>query len=102
MSYIELTADETKQFRLRLEYSLIDKNKHIKKNLAANFESLPDKVTENLEDCKCEYSNEYSLQYSLRKTFTQLVIIPIRTKNALLMTQTLLLFLLIKNHVLLS
>ena len=63
MQYIELTADETKQFRLRLEYSLIDKNRHIKNNLAANFESLPDKVTENLEDCKCEYSNEFLHSY---------------------------------------
>ena len=52
LSYIQLISDKTAQFKLGLEYSFIDKNKHIKKNLPANFESLADKVTENLENCK--------------------------------------------------
>ena len=51
-SYIELTSEETNPFKLGLEYSFIDKNKHIKKNLTANFESLVDKITDNLENCK--------------------------------------------------
>ena len=51
-SYIELTSEETNPFKLGLEYSFFDKNKHIKKNLAANFESLVDKITDNLENCK--------------------------------------------------
>ena len=42
---------------------MIDKNKHIKKNLAANFESLADKVTENLENCKCEGFHELLRAY---------------------------------------
>ena len=52
LPYIELTSDEANQFKLGLEYSFIDKNKYIKKNLGANFESLADKVTENLGSCK--------------------------------------------------
>ena len=58
LSYIELTSDKANQFKRGLEYSLIDKNKYIKKNLAANFESLVDKVTENLESFKREDFHE--------------------------------------------
>ena len=58
LSHIELTSDEASQFKLDLEYSFIDKNKYIKKNLAANFESLADKATESLESCKCEGFHE--------------------------------------------
>ena len=58
MSYIELTSDEADQFKLGLEYNFVDKNKYIKKNLAANFESLADKVTENLKSCKREDFHE--------------------------------------------
>ena len=63
MLYIELTSDEENQFKLGLEYSFIDKNKHIKKNLAANFESLADKDTENLENCKREDFHELLRAY---------------------------------------
>ena len=45
LSYIELTSGETNQFKLGLKDRFIDKSKHIKKNLATNFESLADKVT---------------------------------------------------------
>ena len=62
-SYIELTSDQENQFKFSLEYSFIDKNKHIKKNLAANFESLADKVTESLENCKREDYHELLLAY---------------------------------------
>ena len=63
LSYIELTSDETNQFKLGLEYSFIDKNKHIKKNLHANVESLADKVTENLENGKREGFHELLRAY---------------------------------------
>ena len=56
--YIELTSEKANQFKRGLEYSFIDKNKYIKKNLAANFESLVDKVTENLESFKREDFHE--------------------------------------------
>ena len=53
MSYIELTSNEINQFKLGLEHIFIDKNKNINENLAANFEPLVDKVTDNLRNCKC-------------------------------------------------
>ena len=49
ISSIELTSDETNQFKFGLHYSFVDKNKNIKKYLAANFEPLVDKITENLD-----------------------------------------------------
>ena len=62
-SYIELISDETNQSKLGLEYSFIDKNKHIKKNLAVNFESLADKVTKSLENCKHDNIRELPREY---------------------------------------
>ena len=35
-----MTLEESKQLNLGLEYSFVDKNKNIKKFLAANFESI--------------------------------------------------------------
>ena len=58
VSYIALTFKQTNQFKLGLKYSFIDKNKHIKKKLAANFEWLADKVTNNLENGKREDFHE--------------------------------------------
>ena len=49
LSCIELATNETNQFKLGLEYSFIDKNKHLKKNLPVNFEPLVDIVSDNLE-----------------------------------------------------
>ena len=60
MSYIELTSDEANQFKLGLEYSFIEP---CCKNVAANFESLVDKVTENLENCKREDFQELLRAY---------------------------------------
>ena len=48
LSHIELTLEESKQLNLGLEYSFVDKNKNIKKFLAANFESIADRITDNL------------------------------------------------------
>ena len=63
LSYKEQTSDKANQFKLGLEYSFIDKDKHIKKNLVANFESLDDKVTESLENCKREDFHELLRAY---------------------------------------
>ena len=49
LSSIESISDETNQFKFGLHYSFVDKNKNIKKYLAANFEPLVDKITENLD-----------------------------------------------------
>ena len=63
LSYIELTSDEANLFKLGLEYSLIDKSKYIKKDIAANFELLADKITSNLENCKREDFHELLRAY---------------------------------------
>ena len=54
LSSIKLTSNEIKQFKFGLHYSFVNKNKNIKKHLAANFESLADKITENLDIRKRE------------------------------------------------
>ena len=48
LSNIELTLKESKQLNLGLEYSFVDKNTNIKKFLAANFESMADRIIDNL------------------------------------------------------
>ena len=53
-SCIELTTDETNQFKLQLEYKLFDKKNHFNANLAANNKLLPDRISENLKSCKFE------------------------------------------------
>ena len=59
LSSIELTSDETNQFKLGLPHSFADKNEDLKKQLAANFESLADKFTENLDSHKREDFHEF-------------------------------------------
>ena len=49
LSDIELTLEESKQLNLGLEYSFVDKNTDIKKFLAANFESMADRIIDNLQ-----------------------------------------------------
>ena len=46
-----------------IHYSFVDKNKNIKKHLAANFESLADKITENLDSHKREDFHEFLRAY---------------------------------------
>ena len=48
LSNIALTLEESKQLNLGLEYSFVDKNTNIKKFLAANFESVADRIIDNL------------------------------------------------------
>ena len=49
LSNIALTSEESKQLNLGLEYSFVDKNTNIKKFLAANFESVADRIIDNLQ-----------------------------------------------------
>ena len=63
LSSIELTSDEINQFKFGLHYSFVDKNKNIEKHLAANFESLADKITENLDSHKWEDFHEFLRAY---------------------------------------
>ena len=48
---------------LSLEYSFVDKNKNIKKFLAANFESIADRITDNLQSDQRENFNEFLRAY---------------------------------------
>ena len=66
-----LTEKERVQLSFSLEHSFVDKNKHIKKNLAANLEVVAEKVT-------------YSLDKEVREDFHELLIAQanILTKNA--------------------
>ena len=46
---IQLTLEESKKLNLGLEYSFVKKNKNSKKFVAANFESITDRITDNLQ-----------------------------------------------------
>ena len=63
LSNIGLTLEESKQLNLGLEYSFVDKNKNIKKFLAANFESIADRITDNLQSDKQESFREFLRAY---------------------------------------
>ena len=60
LSSTELTLEESKQLSLGLEYSFVDKNK---KFLAANFESIADKITDNLQSDQQESFHEFLRAY---------------------------------------
>ena len=62
-STIELILEESKQLNLGLEYSFVDKNKNIKKFLAANFESIADRITDNLQSDQRENFHEFLRAY---------------------------------------
>ena len=106
LSCIELAANETNQFKLGLEYSFIDKYKHLKNNLPANFELLVDIVSDNLQNWKCEDFYDLLLAYVV--IFTENIYATHNNTYKNLkhiineLTQAMLLFLAIKNHVLLS
>ena len=50
-------------FYFGLEYSFVDKNKHIKKSLAVNFESIGDRITDNLQNDQRENFHEFLCAY---------------------------------------
>ena len=54
LSSTELTPDESNQFKFGLHYTFVNKYKNIKKHLTANFQSLADKITKNLDSHKRE------------------------------------------------
>ena len=63
LSSIELTSDEINQFKCGLHCSFVDTNKNIKKHLAAYFEYLTDKITENLDSHKREDFHKFLRVY---------------------------------------
>ena len=56
LSNIGLTLEESKQLILGLEFSFFEKNKNIKNFLAANFKSLADRITDNIQSDQREHS----------------------------------------------
>ena len=63
LSSIELTSDEINQFKFGLHCSFVDESKNIKKHLPTKFESLAEKITENIGSHKREYFHEFFRAY---------------------------------------
>ena len=63
LSNTELTLEESRQLNLVLEYSFVDKTKNIEKFLAANFESIADRITDNLQSDQWENVHEFLRAY---------------------------------------
>ena len=59
-----LTKLEKEQLKLGLEHSYIDKNKHQRKFLAANFETIAQKVNEDIPHDKKEHFHEFLRAYT--------------------------------------
>ena len=64
LSETVLTHQEQQQLSFGLDHSFIDKNKHIKKVLAANLETVADKITETLTKDNRENFHEYLRAYT--------------------------------------
>ena len=81
-----------------------NKNKHIKKNLAGNFESLADKVTDNFEKCKLEDFRELLHAYVdiFTKNIYETHINAYKNWKRLINDTNIAFLLAIKNHELLS
>ena len=63
-----MTLEELKQLHLGPEYSFVDKNKNIKKSLAANFESIADRITDKIQSDQWESYHEILHAYDQQQT----------------------------------
>ena len=75
LSNTELTLEESRQLNLVLEYSFVDKTKNIEKFLAANFKSIADRITDNLQSDQRENVHEFLRAYvdiSTKSVYTTL------------------------------
>ena len=59
LSSDDLSELERKQLHLGLEYSFVDKPKHLKKSIAANFEIVSHRVSESVNHDKLEDFHEF-------------------------------------------
>ena len=59
LSNTTLTNDEEKILSYGLDHTFVDKNAHIKKNLAASLETVADRITYMIPDDKKEHFHEY-------------------------------------------
>ena len=64
ISNTTLSYKEQQQLSFGLEHSYVDKNKHIRKNLAANFETIADRVTHTLKYENREEFHEFLRAYT--------------------------------------
>ena len=64
LSSYDLPELERKQLHLGLEYSFVDKPKHLKKNIAANFEIVSHKVSESINHDHLEDFHEFLRAYT--------------------------------------
>ena len=71
LSSIQLSDKELNQLSFGLDHSYVDKNKHVKKNLAANFESLTQAVNSEILNEEKEDFHELIVIY-LPRMFTPL------------------------------
>ena len=63
LSSIQLIDKEINQLYFGLDHSYVDKNKHVKKNLTANFESLTQAVNREILNEKKEDFHEFLRAY---------------------------------------
>ena len=59
-----LSESERKQLHLDLEYSLVDKPKHLKKNIAAHFKTVSHRVSESINHDQLEDFHEFLRAYT--------------------------------------
>ena len=64
LSSYDLSELERKQLHLGLEYSFVDKSKHLKKNISANFEIVSHKVSESINHDHLEDFHEFLRAYT--------------------------------------
>ena len=64
LSTLVLLSAEKDQLKLGLDYSFTDKNKYIKKNLAANFESISARVAGKIDNEEKEDFHEFLRAYT--------------------------------------
>ena len=64
LSDYELLEAERKQLQLRLEYSFVNKNRDLKKNLAANLETLASQASSFVDHTKLEDFHEFLRTYA--------------------------------------
>ena len=64
LSNYNLSSQETQQLKLGLDYCFVDKNKDVRRFLAANMESLADSVKGNIDHKNLEHFHEFLRGYT--------------------------------------
>ena len=64
LSNYNLSSQETQQLKLGLDYCFVDKNKDVRRFLAANMESLADSVKDNIDHKNLKHFHEFLRGYT--------------------------------------